>query len=30
VLTYHFDRLSPADQSRVWAELTAFLSERLR
>lgn len=29
VLTYHFDRLSSADKSRVWRELTGFLKERL-
>ncbi len=30
VLTLHFKTLSPEDQRRVWGELTAFLSERLK
>lgn len=30
VFTYHFDRLSPADQERVWSELLGFLDQRLR
>jgi len=30
VLTTHFKDLSPADQSRVWSELTAFLKERFK
>ena len=29
VFTYHFDRLSKADQERVWGELLGFLSKRL-
>ena len=30
VFTYHFDKLSKADQDRVWAELLGFLRTRLR
>jgi dienelactone hydrolase len=30
VFTYHYDRMSPADQERVWSELLSFLSARLR
>lgn len=30
VFTYHFDRLSPKDQERVWGELLGFLNARLR
>lgn len=29
VFTYHFDRLSPADQERVWSELLGFLKCQL-
>lgn len=30
VFTYHFDRLSPVDQERVWSELLRFLESRLK
>lgn len=30
VFTYHFDRMSSADQERVWSELLGFLSSRLK